>query len=343
MSPDPRLASPVVPSVEEVEPAPPGPEGDFLRMVGCAPAMRRLYAEIDVLAPSDLPVLIQGATGTGKEAVAKALHARGDRRDRTFLPFNCGGVTEDHISDQLFGHERGSYTGAHEARPGLFEAADGGTLFLDEVGDLPVAQQVRLLRVLQEGEVLRLGCNQPRHVDVRIVAATHQPLLDAVDQGRFREDLFFRLSVGRLEVPLLAERIEDLPRLARHFLREHAAPGPAYRLEPNVWNKLLSHAYPGNVRELESVVQVAMARRRQERVIRAEDISFTRFVPRQAANEPPPPGAEGATTGCTSPTARSRCSSPSCGVGPSGGTAGTRLRRPSSLGLGRTTLRNIER
>jgi sigma-54-specific transcriptional regulator len=224
------------------------------------PASLALLRRIQQLAPSDATVLISGETGTGKEIVARHLHDLSRRAGRPFVAVNCGAFTETLVDSELFGHDRGAFTGATAARDGWFEAANGGTLFLDEVGDLPAPVQVKLLRVLQEREIVRLGSRQAVPVDVRVVAATNVDLREAVASGRFREDLFYRLNVATLRLAPLRERPGDILRLARHFLAQHRQRlgGPEVELAPDAVDALLTHAWPGNVRELENVVHRAV-------------------------------------------------------------------------------------
>jgi len=229
-------------------------------LVGTSPAMRKLRAALDRLASQDVSILIRGESGTGKELVARALHDRGVRRKRRFVALNCGAIPESLIDSELFGHAKGSFTGATADRPGVFVEADGGTLFLDEIGDMPLAVQARLLRVLQEGEVRPVGGSGVRNVDVRVIAATHVELTLAVEQGRFRQDLFYRLNVVVLHVPPLRDRLEDLPILAAHFLRKHGGTSPM-SLSPDALDAMMNYAWPGNVRELENAIMHAVALR----------------------------------------------------------------------------------
>jgi two-component system response regulator AtoC len=202
-------------------------------------------------------VLIQGESGTGKELVARALHV-GSARTRAFLAINCSAIPDTLIDSELFGHARGAFTGATTDRDGVFVEADGGSLFLDEIGDMPVHVQARLLRVLQEGEVRPVGSAEVRRVDVRVIAATHVDLRAAVDAGRFREDLFYRLNVVALRVPPLRERRDDIPLLAAHFLRKHCG-AAAPTLSPDALDALVADPWPGNVRELENALLHAIA------------------------------------------------------------------------------------
>jgi sigma-54-specific transcriptional regulator len=224
------------------------------------PRSAALLQRIRQVAPSEATVLIVGETGTGKEIVARHVHELSPRAGRPFLAVNCGAFSETLVESELFGHERGAFTGAAAAKEGWFEAAQGGTLFLDEIGDLPPLVQVKLLRVLQEREVVRLGSRQAIPVDVRLVAATNVDLEHAVAAGRFREDLYYRLKVAVLPLPALRERPLDVLPLARHFLalyRRRLGAGPA-DLSPAAAARLLEHSWPGNIRELENVIHSAL-------------------------------------------------------------------------------------
>jgi two-component system, NtrC family, response regulator HydG len=227
-------------------------------LVGTSAAMRRLRSALDRLAGQDVSILIQGESGTGKELVARALHHRGMRRTKRFVALNCGAIPESLIDSELFGHAKGAFTGATTDRPGVFVEADGGTLFLDEIGDMPLAVQARLLRVLQESEVRPVGSNVERKVDVRVIAATHVDLGSAVEQQRFRQDLFYRLNVVVLQVPPLRERLDDLPILAAHFLAKHGGDKPP-SLTPEALDAMNGYSWPGNVRELENAIMHAIA------------------------------------------------------------------------------------
>ena len=235
------------------------PRHEYAGIVGRGPAMRRLLAAVDRVAETSLPVLIEGATGTGKELVARAIHEHGPRRGRPFLSVNCGALPDLLLESELFGHLRGAFTGADRARPGLMREASGGTLFLDEIGETSAAMQVKLLRALQNAEVTPLGADRPVPVDVRVVAATNRDLERMVAEGRFREDLFYRLNVVRLRVPTLAERREDIPDLAAHFLARLAPQtgGKPKRLGRAALRVLLHYDFPGNVRELENLLATA--------------------------------------------------------------------------------------
>ncbi|HSO08160.1 MAG TPA: sigma-54 dependent transcriptional regulator [Pelomicrobium sp.] len=220
------------------------------------------------VAPTGCNVLIIGETGTGKELLARTLHAASDRAGGPYLAINCGAFNEELLASELFGHERGAFTGAVGARRGLVQAASGGTLFLDEITEMPLAMQVKLLRVVQEREVLPLGSTQPVKVDVRFVAATNRDLQEAVSAGRFRQDLYFRLNVVSLRLPPLSERRGDVPLLAQHFLGRYAArmDKPVRGIAPAAMALLESYAYPGNVRELENIIERGVALATGERI-----------------------------------------------------------------------------
>jgi DNA-binding NtrC family response regulator len=233
-------------------------------MVGRAPAMMELYKEIARVAPSRSTVLIVGESGTGKELVARAIHKHSARAAQPFVPVNCGALTETLLEAELFGHVKGSFTGAAADRRGLWEEAEGGTLFLDEIGETSPAMQVKLLRALQEKEIRRVGANKNVKVDARVVAATNRDLEQEVTAGRFREDLYYRLSVFTLRVPSLRERRNDIPLLAEKFLRsaEQNAEKGALRWQEDTVKVLTAYDWPGNVRELESTVEYAALRAR---------------------------------------------------------------------------------
>jgi DNA-binding NtrC family response regulator len=224
------------------------------RLWTVAASMRRVLARVEELGKSDASVLVQGETGTGKELVAEALHEASARASGPLVVVDCASIPRELIETELFGHVRGSFTGAQSDRPGAFEAASGGTLFIDELGELPLDLQPRLLRVLEKQEVRRVGGNQVRRVDVRIVAATNRDLAREVAEGRFREDLYYRLAVVRLELPSLRSRPEDVVFLAERFLAEAGAGAPLALTEATR-ARLLEHRWPGNVRELRNVVE----------------------------------------------------------------------------------------
>jgi len=228
--------------------------GEELEMLGQAPAMQEVFRAIGRLSQSSVTVLITGESGTGKELVARALHRHSPRAGAAFVALNTAAIPRDLLESELFGHERGAFTGAQQTRRGRFEQADGGTLFLDEIGDMPAELQTRLLRVLSDGQFYRVGGHQPMRANVRVIAATHQDLEERVRQGLFREDLLHRLNVIRLRLPALRERSEDVALLARHFLQKSARElgGEAKRLSPQALRVLQGFAWPGNVRQLEN-------------------------------------------------------------------------------------------
>jgi two-component system response regulator HydG len=232
---------------------------EFCGMIGRAPAMQELFALIRRLAPHVRTALITGETGTGKELVARALHDIGPRGTRRFVPINCSAVVESLFESELFGHVRGAFTGATDTKAGLFEAADGGTLFLDEVGELPPAVQAKLLRVIETGEVQRVGSLEPRRVDVRIIAATNRNLAAEVGSGKFRSDLYYRLNVIEIALPPLRDRREDIPYLTASFVREFNEKfgKRVAGLTPTAERLLVSAPWPGNVRELRNVLERA--------------------------------------------------------------------------------------
>jgi DNA-binding NtrC family response regulator len=237
------------------EPAAPGQqEPSFHGLAGREPSMRQLVELIQRVAPSNTVVTVLGESGTGKELVARALHAASPRVGQPFVPINCGALSPSVIESELFGHEKGAFTGADTKRRGAFEEAHGGTLFLDEVGELPLELQARLLRVLDSGEVKPVGASRPFHVDVRVVAATHRELRIRVRQGKFREDLYYRLTAMPLVVPPLRSRRPDIRLLAEHFVRLHAPQEQPVTFTPAALAKLQKHLWPGNVRELRNVV-----------------------------------------------------------------------------------------
>jgi two-component system response regulator HydG len=229
----------------------------FEGVVGNGPKMQRVLQLLKAYAPSPASVLILGENGTGKELAARALHYNSPRRAKPFVAMNCAALNENLLDDEMFGHVDGAYTGSKGARKGRFEHADGGTLFLDEVGDMPLALQAKLLRALENGEVVRIGANEPVKVDVRIIAATNKDLQKEVDSGRFRQDLFFRLKVGTVRMPPLREHRDDVPQLVAHFLRDFAKKyaKPVPKVSAAVWKALEAHDWPGNVRELRNLLE----------------------------------------------------------------------------------------
>ena len=230
-------------------------------IIGNSEAMQRTFDLIAQVAATKTNVLIAGESGTGKELVARAIHDQGDRESKPFVALNCGAIPENLLESELFGHMKGSFTGAVQNKEGLFEAADGGTLFLDEVGELPLPLQVKLLRVIQDKTIRRVGGTTDRTIDVRLVSATNRRLEEEVAEGRFREDLYYRLNVIQIALPSLRDRSDDIPLLVRHFIEKFSADvgKPIEGISDPALDKLLAYAYPGNVRELENIIERAVA------------------------------------------------------------------------------------
>lgn len=244
-------------AVTRTSPVPPPAErGEPDEIIGGGAAIQTVFKLIALVAPTNACVLITGESGTGKELVARAVHAHSDRRAKAFLPIHVAALNPNLVESELFGHVKGAFTGADRTRPGLIALADGGTVFLDELGDIPLAVQAKLLRVLERQEVLSVGGIEAQKVNVRIVSATNADLAEAVAAGRFREDLYFRLNVYPIHLPALRDRTDDIPRLAEHFLRTFA-PGTAGPLPPETVAALKSRAWPGNVRELKNAMEYA--------------------------------------------------------------------------------------
>nr|WP_245814427.1 sigma 54-interacting transcriptional regulator [Cystobacter ferrugineus] len=263
----------------------------FHGLIGNDASVRQLVELIQRVAPSSAAVAILGESGTGKELVARALHECSQRADKAFIPVNCAAISKELIESELFGHEKGSFTGATNARKGAFEEADGGTLFLDEIGELPLDLQAKLLRALESGEIKRVGASRPVNVDVRVVAATNRDLLTAARESRFREDLYYRLCVVPLHLPPLRSRRGDILALAEHFLRMYSPRGQTVRLSPAAIDRLQQHAWPGNIRELRNVVHRGLLLRKGAN-IEPGDITFDQEVNRETGIAVPelPPG-----------------------------------------------------
>ncbi|MBM4378192.1 MAG: sigma 54-interacting transcriptional regulator [Deltaproteobacteria bacterium] len=245
----------------------------FHGIIGADASVKQLVELVQRVAPSSAAVAVLGESGTGKELVAAALHARSPRASAAFIPVNCAAISKELIESELFGHEKGAFTGAVGARKGAFEEADGGTLFLDEVGELPLDLQAKLLRALESGEIKRVGASRPMTVDVRVVAATNRDLLQLAREGRFREDLYYRLCVVPLHLPPLRSRKGDIPALAEEFVQRFAPRGHAVRFTAAALERMKAHPWPGNIRELRNVVHRALLLRRGP-MIDAEDLHF---------------------------------------------------------------------
>ncbi len=230
-------------------------------IVGNSPAIQELFALIRKVAPVDCNVLVQGDSGTGKALVARAIHQLSPKKDHPFVAFNCGGFTDELINSELFGYERGAFTGATATKVGLLESAAGGTVFLDEIGEMPLAMQVKLLHVIQERKILRVGGTKPIDLDIRIIAATNKDLKHEVETGGFREDLFFRLNVVSISLPTLAQRREDIPLLVRFFMEKYtlAFHKKVEGIQQQAQDILCNYSFPGNVRELENIIERAVA------------------------------------------------------------------------------------
>ncbi len=260
---------------------------EFGEIVGESPALKTALSLVSVVAPTDSSVLIQGETGTGKELVARAIHKLSSRSERAFVKLNCAAIPLGLLESELFGHEKGAFTGAIAQKTGRFELADKGTLFLDEVGDIPLELQAKLLRVLQEQEFERLGSNRTHKVDVRLIAATHRDLPAMVKQGTFREDLYYRLKVFPIQVPALRQRTEDIPRLVRHFTALYAQ-RMNKRIDvipPETMDALVRYPWPGNIRELQNFIERAVILSPQS-ILRAPISELEPFQPHKESNVP---------------------------------------------------------
>ncbi len=246
----------------------------FHGMIGQSPLMQKVFEEIEKVAPTEAAVVILGETGTGKELVAQAFHRLSLRKEAPFIPLNCSAISPHLIESELFGHERGAFTGAIGRHPGAFEQAEGGTIFLDEIGELPLEMQPKLLRVLEEGRFRRVGGIQEIHINVRVIAATHRNLEAFVQEGKFREDLFFRLYTVPIFLPSLRERSSDIPFLAEYFLRRVQPPEEGKTFSPEAIQRLVSHPWKGNVRELKNVITRSLLLAPGD-LIQAEDIRIS--------------------------------------------------------------------
>jgi two-component system response regulator PilR (NtrC family) len=264
-------------------------------IIGTSPTMHRVYELVAQVADTKTNVLVSGESGTGKELVARAIHDQSDRADKPFVAVNCGAIPENLLESELFGHVKGAFTGAVQSKEGLFETADRGTLFLDEVGELPIPLQVKLLRVLQEKTIRRVGGTTDSRVDVRIIAASNRDLESEVAEGRFREDLYYRLNVIQVQLPALRERIEDVPLLCSHFIEKYSAEleKPIEGISDAALERLCSHSFPGNVRELENLIERAVALARGPQ-IEAENLppSLTGRVDRAMPTRIPAEGVD---------------------------------------------------
>lgn len=250
-----------------------GPAGSAVEIIGVSPAIQALLKMIDRVADSPSSVLIQGETGTGKELVARALHQKSRRASKPFIAVNCGAIPENLMESEFFGYEKGAFTGAASSKPGRFELADGGTLFLDEIGELPKPMQVKLLRVLQEQTLERVGGVKTIRIDVRVLSATHQDLKQQIKEGRFREDLFYRLNTVTLKLPALRERKEDLPLLIDHLLQKYSdrLRRPLRGMSSEARAAVTVYSYPGNIRELENIIERGVLLSQGE-LLRLEDL-----------------------------------------------------------------------
>ncbi len=259
-------------------------ESPRYRLVGSSPAMRKVVALIEKVAATDATVLVRGASGTGKELVARALHTNSPRRNRPLVTINCAALQENLLESELFGHEKGAFTGAITAKPGLVEVAEGGTLFIDEIGEMAPGLQAKLLRVLEDGHYRRVGGTREMNADVRVVAATNRDLAEEIKSGRFREDLFYRLNVVSIFLPPLCERREDIPELVEHFLTTRQIGPLRSRVDPEAMKALMAYSWPGNVRELANVLERAQILA-ENHIITVDDLPENIFGAAAAADQ----------------------------------------------------------
>jgi two-component system response regulator HydG len=264
---------------------------EFQGMIGRSAIMQQLFDSIRRLAPHVRTALVTGETGTGKELVSRALHRLGGRKDRKFLACNCSAIVDTLFESELFGHARGAFTGATDAKPGLFELADGGTLFLDEIGEMPLAMQTKLLRVVEYGEVQRVGATAPRRVDVHVIAATNRNLFDDVTAGRFRQDLYYRLNIVEIVLPPLRDHPEDIPYLSAAFVKEFATrfKKPLMGISPGAERVLQNSPWPGNVRELRNTLERACMLSESHLLSERELLSAMGGAARSSLSQPPAP------------------------------------------------------
>lgn len=255
----------------------------FKSLVGKSPAMKKIFQCIDTAAKSDANVLIEGESGTGKELVARAIHFNGPRKESPFVAVNCGAIPENLLESELFGHEKGAFTGAMARKIGKFEQARNGTLFLDEIGDLSANLQVKLLRVLQEREIERVGGNELIPISARFIVATHRDLKELEKQGNFREDLYFRINVFPIRIPPLRERRDDIPELLRYFLSKRGGRKRPLKLEAEALKRLMDYDWPGNIRELENCVERLVLMKGESEMVSAEDIDALELGEKQSA------------------------------------------------------------
>ena len=300
----------------------------FEGIIGQSGLMRRVIQTCRQIAPTDATVLIEGESGTGKELIAKALHNNSPRKDRNFVALNCAALSEGILESELFGHEKGAFTGAVTARKGRFEHADGGTLFLDEVGDMPMATQIKLLRVIENGEIVRVGSNDPRRVDVRLLSATNRNLEDLIRAKQFREDLYFRLKVVRIVLPPLRDRREDVPLLTEHYLKRLAAEHskPVTGITPEAQRVLDAYAWPGNVRELINTLETMV-------VLAQKPVLDVADIPPEIRPSAAPPPEAGLRAGMTLGEAERQLIERTLEM-----TKGNRSQAAAALGIGQRTL-----